>query len=156
MARRRKVWIPSLQSTTAAASTSSTLDLLVNLPGDLEAIGGLTVVRVEGILSFHCATVSTFQNCGFGITMRHEDLLSANLDMLTEAGSYIWTHFRRLTTIFVESAAGTFDPIQDLAVVSTRTMRKIRPQHQLVLACQNSTGQTVSFTFGGRVLIALP
>ena len=158
MARRRKVWIPFLSSQSVAGSAEGSQNLLSNLPLDIGSTGGLTVVRIEGLLRYHCATISTFQNFGVAITVHDENITaSAYADFLTEPKAHImWSLFTRANTVFVESAAGTFDPIDAVVPVSIRTMRKIGANEILRLYVQNSVGQTIVVTFGGRVLIALP
>ncbi len=159
MARRRKVWVPFLAGANVAANAQSSLNLLTNLPIDITALGGLTVVRIIGEFRYHCATVGTLQQFGGAITVHDENNTAAAFaaDLLvTPKPGLMWTHFTRVSTVFVESAAGTFDPVDEVVPFDIRSMRKMAANEILRFYIDNSAGQTIVFHLGGRVLLALP
>ena len=158
MARRKGLWAPINQSSTLAASGESATNLLVNLPIDLEAIGGLTVERIVGELHYRCDVVGTYQAFSAGIAVHHEDLPPQDLgsNLSSEAGDWMWQLHTRTSGIFVEVAAGDFDGVDEIRMIDVRVARIVRPQHQLSMVLANGAGQAINHLIGLRTYVLLP
>ena len=73
MARRRHVWVPRNVGASVAGGASSQSNILAALTSDVEALGGLTVVRIVGEFKYRCDVVNVFQQFSVGIGVFHED-----------------------------------------------------------------------------------
>ena len=153
---RRKVWVPYRVGVDAAASTNSLTDLLGNLPGDLEAIGGLTVSRIIGQVSFRPGGLA-FQEFSLFIAVVHEDQSQTNMAMDTESfPGVMWSWLGRTNGAFIETAASSFSAVEERAYYDIKVQRKIPAQHQLVAVTMNGAGESLDVQHGGRALISLP
>ena len=154
---RRKIWTPTNTGTTVAAGSSASLDLLAQLPLDLEGVGGVTVTRIIGNLSFRCDNVGVYQQFAAGIVVHHEDLNVGNLDLATEGDpGVMWTWLGRTNGAFIEVASGNFDAVEERVYIDVRVQRKVAQNHRVDFVIENGSGQTILFNLGVRVLIALP
>ena len=156
VSKRRTVWTPLSTSGAMGASSSATLNLLVQLPLDLESIGGLTVVRIIGEFHYRCDVVGTFQTFQAAIGVFHEAVVASDFALATSNYSLMWTLFSRTTGQFLEVAAGDFDAIEEVRPVNVRVNRKMNSNEQLMMVIVNGTGQTLEFFLGCRVLVMLP
>ena len=153
---RRKIWVPYISSPNAAASTNSLFAMLANLPGDHEALGGLTVSRVIGNVSFSPATIAK-QAFAMFIAVMHEDQSQTNVAMNTESfPGVMWSWLGRSNGAFIETSSGVFTSVEERVYYDVRVQRKLPAQHQLVFVVMNEGGVQINVRIGGRALIALP
>ncbi len=154
---RRRIWVPhSTLAQTTAASANTAFNLLAALPGDLEALGGLTISRIIGNVSFSPISVAV-QAFAMAILIRHEALSSAEPDLDTDISARLmWTWIGRSNGAFIETAAGTFTRVEERVYFDVRVQRKLGGDEQLVFLVQNQAGVSIVHTIGARVLVALP
>jgi len=154
---RRKVWIPFNSGFGTAASTSTHLDLLTNMAPDLEAAGGLTVLRMVGELKYRIDTVGTYQQFNVGIGVFTEELpTSTDMTISGDARDWLWTLMTRTSGYFIEVASGDFDGVEEVRFIDVHAMRKIPANSQLRVVTGNGAGVQVNFNLGLRILVALP
>jgi len=154
---RRKIWVPRLAlALSTAASASQLADLLFQLPLDLEGVGGLTVSRIIGNVSFAPASVAV-QSFSMGIGVTHE-AQSAGEPIIKDdvSGNLMWTWIGRSNGAFIETAAGTFTRIEERVYFDVRVQRKLQPNFRLVFIIQNEAGVSMTHTIGCRTLVSLP
>ena len=154
--RRRRVWAPINSGTSVAASGSKETSLLANLPIDLQAIGGVTVVRIVGELKYRIDTVGQYQQFSAAIAVVHEDLDPSALSLSGEPLDLLWSLYTRTSGLFMEVGAGNFDAIEEVRAIDVRAKRIIKPQEQLILIVNNGAGDTLFFNVGLRTLVLLP
>jgi len=154
---RRSIWVPFSQALTAAASTNSKVSLLGNLPIDAAALGGLTVSRIIGNVSFRCDVVAAYQVFSMFLAVHHEDQSQTSMAMNSEAfPGVMWSWLGRTNGALIEVAAGDFDAVEERVYYDIRVQRKIPAQHVLSFIIMNDSGETVTTFVGGRALVKLP
>ena len=154
---RRKLWVPIQQGSNVTASNTAQINLLSNLAVDLEALGGLTVIRIVGQVSFHINTVGIYQQVVMSIGVFHENIGSTTVLAGSESLDLMWTLLARTTGGFIEVAAGDFDAVEDKEYVNVRSQRKLKPNEGLYLHIENPAGsQTLEYNVGLRTLVLLP
>ncbi len=153
---RRRVWVPFFTTLDAASGVNALQDLLTNLPGDLEAVGGLTVSRIIGNVSFAPLTIAKQALSAF-LAVVHEDQSQTNMAMNSESfPGVMWSWLGRTNGAFIESSSGSFTSVEERVYFDVRVQRKLPAQHQLVAVIMNEAGVTINTEWGGRALIALP
>ncbi len=154
---RRKVWVPikSLAKVTGAGSASE-VDLLVALPLDLEGVGGLTISRIIGNVSFAPISVAV-QSFSMAVGVFHEDQSAAEPSLEGDiSANLMWSWLGRSNGAFIETASGSFTRVEERVYFDIRVQRKLQPNFQLVFIVQNAAGVDIVHTFGARTLLALP
>jgi len=153
---RRRIWVPQqtiAQVTTATAS--STISLLTNMPVDLAGVGGLTISRIIGNVSFSPAAVAV-QAFSMAIGVFHEAQAASEPVITTDiSGNLMWTWMGRTNGAFIETAAGVFTRIEERVYFDVRVQRKLQPNFILGFLLQNAAGVSMAHTLGCRTLVAL-
>ena len=154
---RRKVWVPELTiAQTVSASAAARIDLLNNLPLDLEGVGGLTISRIIGNISFSPISVAV-QAFAMAILVHHEQLATTEPQLdIDISANIMWQWMGRTNGAFIETAAGTFTRIEERVYFDVRVQRKLLPNYQLSLLVQNEPGVSIVHTIGCRTLVSLP
>jgi len=154
---RRRIWVPNrVLAASTAASAQARFDLLASLPGDLEAVGGLTISRIIGNVSFSPASVAV-QAFAMAIEVNHESLPNTDPAIISEiSGNLMWTWIGRTNGAFIETSAGTFTRIEERVYFDVRVQRKLLPNYRLTMLVQNEAGVAIIHTVGTRTLVALP
>ena len=157
MARRRHVWVPRNVGASVAGGASSQSNILAALTSDVEALGGLTVVRIVGEFKYRCDVVNVFQQFSAGIGVFHEDrTIDAGNLMGEENNEWMWTLHTRTSNLFAEVASGVFQAGEETRSIDITVKRKLPAQNVLTLFVANDATNTVSFFLGVRMLVLLP
>jgi len=153
---RRKVWVPELQvGQTTTAGAASAFTLLNNLPLDLEGVGGLTIARIIGNVSFSPATIAV-QPFSMAIAVVHEAQAAAEPIIKSDiSGNLMWTWMGRTNGAFIETASGSFTRVEERVYFDVRVQRKLQPNFILTFQIQNDAGVDMVHTVGCRTLLAL-
>ena len=155
---RRKLWIPINQGLSVAAGASVHTDMISSLAGpDVEAIGGLTVERIIGNVTFRCDVVGTYQQFDMAIGVLPEELgITTNMSISSDARNWLWTLMTRTWGAFTEVGAGDFDGVEERVYIDVRGKRKIPANSRLVFVVGNGGGETLTYNIGIRTLVLLP
>ncbi len=154
---RRRIWSPRfILAQTTAASADTRTNLLANLPADIEALGGLTVSRIIGNVSFAPISVAV-QGFSMAIQVAHEAQGASEPLIDNEvSATLLWTWIGRTNGAFIETAAGTFTRVEERVYFDVRVQRKLPANFELTFLVQNQAGVSIVTTIGCRTLIALP
>ncbi len=154
---RRKVWVPEFDlARTTTASNQASFSLLANLPIDLQGVGGLTISRIIGNVSFAPISVAV-QGFQMAILVAHEAQGAGEPIIKTDiSANLMWTWLGRTNGAFIETSSGTFTRIEERVYFDVRVQRKLQPNFDLEFIIQNEAGVSLVTTVGCRTLIALP
>jgi len=159
LAKRRGIWLPLNSGATVAASGTGQVDMLTNLPDDLDSHGGLTVSRIIGEWAFRCDTIATFQQFSAGVTVHNAAVTAANLgSQLIASVSEDWMYQLHTATggFFSEAAAGDFDGVFQYRPLDIKVQRKLGNLDELSFILRVGAGQSVTFNLGARIYVKLP